>query len=381
MSAASLLVKLFNNEQREFNRYEKSNARMVQINIRESLAGRWFRAALSIFASTGPMLIYLVGGLLMIRYGSALTIGDIIVMVALLDRMYRPVNALMSIQVDIVRSMALFTRIFEYLDLPTEIKNAEQPLVPDRISGDLAFEHVQFDYDPKKALLRDISFEVKSGHSLAIVGPSGAGKSSIINLIPRLYDVTGGKITLDGTDIREIDLAVLRQSIGMVTQDTYLFNGTIRENLMYANPEATDDDLIEACRKANLHDFILAQPDGYDTVVGNRGLKLSGGEKQRVSIARVILKDPPILIFDEATSSLDSISENLIQEAIDPLIRGRTSIIIAHRLSTIMAADSIMVVRDGRVVEAGRHRDLVNNGGLYNQLYETQFKLALENQA
>jgi len=210
------------------------------------------------------------------------------------------------------------------------------------------------------------------------VGPSGAGKSTIINLIPRLYDVTGGRITIDGIDIRKLDLEFLRKNIGLVTQDTYLFNGTIRENLLYAKSDATDEELIDACKKANIHDFIMAQPKGYDTIVGNRGLKLSGGEKQRISIARVILKNPPIMIFDEATSSLDSISESLIQDAIDPLIKGRTSILIAHRLSTIMAVDEILVISNGKVVEQGKHHDLVARGGVYTELYETQFRKALE---
>jgi len=296
----------------------------------------------------------------------------------LLGRMYQPINSLMNIQVDLIRSMALFTRIFEYFDMPVEIKNEPDAIVPASLKGSIKFENVSFCYDNSMPILNNLSFNLEAGKSIAIVGPSGAGKSTIINLIPRLYDVTGGRITIDGIDIRKLDLEFLRNNIGLVTQDTYLFNGTIRENLLYAKFDATDDELIDACKKANIHDFIMAQPNGYDTIVGNRGLKLSGGEKQRISIARVILKNPPIMIFDEATSSLDSISESLIQDAIDPLIKGRTSILIAHRLSTIMAVDEILVISDGKVVEQGKHHELVARGGVYTELYETQFRKALE---
>ena len=206
-----------------------------------------------------------------------------------------------------------------------------------------------------------------------MVGPSGSGKSTIINLIPRLYDVDAGSVCFDGIDVRQLDLAFLRRSVGVVSQETYLFNGTIRDNLLYARPEATEEELIAACKKANIYDFIAAQEDGLDTMVGNRGLKLSGGEKQRISIARVLLKDPALIIFDEATSALDSISESKIQEAIEPIIASRTSILIAHRLSTILAADEILVIKDGQIVERGQHKDLVAQGGVYTELYQTQF--------
>lgn len=376
--SGQMLVKLFTNEQSEYEKYEKSNARMVKLNIKEALTGRWFRVAMSTFTSIGPMLIYLVGGLLIMKFDRSLSVGDITVMVALLSRMYGPINSLMNIQVDMIRSMALFTRIFDYFDLSVEIKNEPDAITPSSINGNLKFEKVTFHYDEQRPILNGISFNLEAGKSIAIVGPSGAGKSTLINLIPRLYDVIGGQILLDGVDIRNLDLSYLRRNIGMVTQDTYLFNGTVRENLLYARAGATEEEMIEACKKANLHDFIMSQTKGYDTTVGNRGLKLSGGEKQRLSIARVILKNPAILIFDEATSSLDSISESLIQDAIDPLITGRTSIVIAHRLSTIMAADEILVICDGRVVEQGNHQHLVEKGGVYTELYETQFRRALE---
>ena len=372
------LVKLFCKEDYEYERYKNANGRMIKLNIKERMAGRWFRVVISTITSVGPMLLYLVGGILMMRYDSNLSVGDITVLVALLGRMYGPVNSLLNIQVDWIRSMALFTRIFEYYDMEVEIQNPRSPIIPQKATGTVRFRNVSFSYEPERRILKDVNFELKSGHSVAIVGPSGSGKSTMINLIPRLYDVTGGCVRFDGTDVRKLDLAFLRDKVGIVSQETYLFNGTIRENLLYAKPDATEDELIEACRKANIYDFIEAQDHGLDTLVGNRGLKLSGGEKQRVSIARVLLKDPALLIFDEATASLDSISESRIQEAIDPIIAERTSILIAHRLSTILAADEILVVKDGEIVERGTHTDLVRLGGVYTELYETQFKKALE---
>ena len=376
--SGQLLVKLFTNENHEYQRYKKANKSMIKLKIVENLTGRWFRVVLNTFTSIGPMLIYLAGGVIIMQYDSGLTVGDISVMVVLLGKMYRPVNSLLGLQVDVIRSMALFTRIFGYLDMPVEIENAKEAVMPEKFKGAVSFENVSFYYDKNKSILNNVSFSLEPGKTLAIVGPSGAGKSTIINLIPRLYDVTDGRILIDGHDVRSLDLGFLRKKIGMVSQDTYLFNDTIRANLLYADFNATEDDLIQACKKANIHDFITAQHNGYDTVVGNRGLKLSGGEKQRLSIARAILKDPDILIFDEATSSLDSISENLIQDAIDPLISERTSIVIAHRLSTIMSSDEIIVINGGEIIERGTHSDLVQNSGIYTELYETQFRRALD---
>ena len=373
--SGQLLSKLFVTENYEFDRYQEANKQMIRLNIKESMAGKWFRVVINVFTNIGPMLIYLVGGILIIEYGNTdLTIGDITVMVALLGRMYGPVNSLLNIQVDMIRSMALFDRIFEYFDLPVEIDNDPQALRPESFAGELAFEVVSFHYDPDQPILNNVSFELKPGSSVAIVGPSGAGKSTIINLIPRLYDVTGGRIRLDGVDIRKLDLAFLRQHIGVVTQDTYLFNGTIRENLLYAKPDATQAEIEQACREANIHAFISGLPKGYDTVVGNRGMKLSGGEKQRLSIARIILRKPGLIIFDEATSSLDSISEHAIQEAIEPILAKSTSLIIAHRLSTILSADEILVLEKGKIVERGDHETLVKKGGIYTMLYNTQMK-------
>ncbi|MBR2551701.1 MAG: ABC transporter ATP-binding protein [Erysipelotrichaceae bacterium] len=376
--SGQLLVKLFGREDDEYNKYESANKRMVDLNIKESMAGRWFRVVISTISSVGPMLLYLVGGILMMKYDHDITVGDITVLVSLLGRMYGPVNSLLNIQVDWLRSMAMFTRIFEYFDMPVEIENVPDAVTPTTYTGAVEFKDVHFSYDESREILKGISFKLDEGNSVAIVGPSGSGKSTIVNLIPRLYDVDSGTVTFEGYDVRKIDLKYLRDNIGMVSQETYLFNGTIRENLLYAKPDATQEEIEEACKKANIHDFIIAQEKGYDTEVGNRGLKLSGGEKQRISIARVLLKDPSLLIFDEATSALDSISESKIQEAIDPLIDSRTSILIAHRLSTILAADEIIVVADGKIVERGTHEELVSAGGVYTELYETQFKVGLD---
>ena len=376
--SGQLLVKLFNKEEYEYSRYEELNKQMTQLNIKESMAGRWFRLVLSTFANIGPMLIYLVGGILLMKFDSSLTVGDITVLVALLGKMYMPVNSLLNFSVDWIRSMSLFTRIFDYFDMDVEIKNDENPIILENPKGSITFNHVNFHYNEERKILKDVSFELEYGKSIAIVGPSGSGKSTIINLIPRIYDVISGEVLFDGVDVRKLDLDFLRDQIGVVTQETYLFNGTIKENLLYAKSNATDEEIIMACKKANIYDFIMRQPDGFNTIVGNRGLKLSGGEKQRLSIARVLLKDPKIFIFDEATSSLDSISEELIQSAIDPLIETKTSIIIAHRLSTILSADEIMVLKDGVISERGQHQDLVKLGGVYTELYETQFKRALD---
>ena len=376
--SGQLLVKLFGKEEYEFTRYKEANLRMIKLNIRESMAGRWFMVIIRTFSSVGPMLLYLVGGILMMKYDSTLTVGDITVLVGLLGKMYGPVNSLLNIQVEWIRSMALFTRIFEYFDMPVEIKNKENAVTLKEVDGTVEFKDVDFSYNEERKILDDISFKLESGNSIAIVGPSGSGKSTLINLIPRLYDTCEGSVTFDGVDVRDLDLAFLRDHIGIVSQETYLFNGTIRDNLLYAKPDATEEEIIEACKKANIYEFIQNQDQGLETMVGNRGLKLSGGEKQRLSIARVLLKDPTVFIFDEATASLDSISESKIQEAIDPIIHSRTSILIAHRLSTILAADEILVLKAGKIVERGVHADLVKAGGTYAELYETQFGKALE---
>ncbi|MBO7394495.1 MAG: ABC transporter ATP-binding protein [Ruminococcus sp.] len=376
--SGQLLVKQFGMEKKEYDHYESVNRKMIGLNIKESMAGRWFRMALGTFTNIGPMLIYLVGGIIMMRFDKTITVGQISVLVALLGKMYMPVNQLLNIQVDWIRSMAMFTRIFDYYDMKPEIENAPDAVRPSSAEGEVEFRNVRFYYEPEREILHDISFRLSKGKCIAIVGPSGSGKSTLINLIPRFYDVIGGSVLFDGSDVRSLDLSFLRENIGIVSQETYLFNGTIRENLLYAKPDATEAELIEACKRANIYDFIEKQETGLDTVVGNRGLKLSGGEKQRISIARILLKDPALMIFDEATSALDSISEQKIQDAIEPLIASRTSILIAHRLSTILAADEILVIKDGEIAERGTHQELVGAGGVYTQLYETQFSKATE---
>ena len=377
--SGSLLVKLFTREQQEYDRFVAVNDEVTRLSLREQNSGRWFRVVMGMFTQLGPLLIYFAGGYLIISHtDSALTVGTITATVSLINRLYRPVESLLNIHVDFTRSLALFTRIFAYFDMPNPIQSPENGAKPDVTDADIVYDHVVFSYDPEKPLLTDIDFTVPGGKMYAIVGPSGSGKSTVVNLIPRLYDVLGGSVSIAGVDVRDFDLSYLRSQIGVVTQDSYLFNGTIRDNLLYAKPDATQEELDAACYIANLSEFSANQPDGYETVVGNRGLKLSGGEKQRLSIARVILKDPKILILDEATSALDSITENAIQEALEALMEGRTSIVIAHRLSTILKADRILVVKDGVITEQGTHEQLLEKGGTYRELYETQFRKILE---
>ena len=377
--SGSMLVKLFTREQKEYDNFVKVNEEVTQLSLKENRSGKWFRVAMGMMMQIGPLLIYLAGGYFLIREpGSTLTVGAITATVALINRLYRPVESLLNLGVDFTRSLALFTRIFDYLDRPITIKSPENGKKPSLERQDIVYDHVKFQYTEDKPLLTDVDFTVPGGRMYAIVGPSGSGKSTVVNMIPRLYDVNGGKVTIAGVDVREMDLPWLRSAIGIVTQDTYLFNGTIRENLLYAKEDVTEEELEAACRKASIHDFIMRQPKGYDTEVGNRGLKLSGGEKQRISIARVILKDPKILILDEATSALDSISESAIQDALDIMMQGRTSIVIAHRLSTILKADQILVVSGGVIAEQGTHEELLAKNGVYRELYETQFRAAID---
>ena len=380
--SGSLLVKLFTREEREYERFVGVNEEVTRLQLKEQRSGKWFRVIMGMFTQLAPLLIYFAGGWFIIaKADSTLTVGTITATVALVNRLYRPIESLLNIHVDFTRSLALFTRIFDYFDMENPIQSPENGLTPDVTDADIVYDHVEFAYDPEKPLLRDINFTVPGGKMYAIVGPSGSGKSTVVNLIPRLYDVLGGSVKIAGVDVRDFDLKFLRQQIGVVTQDSYLFNGTIRENLLYAKEDATPEELEAACYIANLNDFIAAQPEGMETMVGNRGLKLSGGEKQRLSIARVILKDPKILILDEATSALDSITENAIQEALEALMEGRTSIVIAHRLSTILKADRILVVENGVIAESGTHEELLERGGTYRKLYETQFRQILDNEA
>ena len=379
--SGSMLVKLFTKEKVEYEKFRKINNETTKITIREQRAGSWFHVFLGMFIQIAPLLIYFAGGFLIIsNTDKGLTVGDISVVVALVNRLYQPVRQLLDLQVDFVRSLALFNRIFEYFDRKCDIENPENPVKPPLDNCTVEFKDVHFAYETGREVLKGVSFFVPNGQMYAIVGTSGAGKSTVIGMIPRLYDVTGGSVAVAGTDVRDFDLAYLRTNIGIVTQDTYLFNGTILENLLYAKPGAAMEEIENACKTANIYDFINSLPDKFNTLVGNRGLKLSGGEKQRVSIARVVLKNPKILILDEATSSLDSISENLIQSALNNVMSGRTSIVIAHRLSTVIAADKIMVLENGVITETGTHDELLLKSDKYRLLYETQFKKVLEHE-
>ncbi|MBP3894198.1 MAG: GNAT family N-acetyltransferase [Atopobiaceae bacterium] len=374
--SGSLLMKMFTREDAEYKRFVKVNEEVTTLSLKEMRSGSWFRVVMGMFMQVGPLLIYFAGGLLIIRqYDPTLTVGTVTATVTLINRLYRPVEQLLNLQVNFTRSLAMFTRIFDYLDRKNTIVSPENGAKPDCEMATIVYEHVAFGYDDNDDLvLTDVNFVVPGGKMYAIVGPSGSGKSTVVNLIPRLYDVKRGSVRVAGVDVRDFDLTYLRQCIGVVTQEAYLFNGTILDNLRYAKEDATQEEIEQACRVANIHDFIVSQPKGYDTEVGNRGLKLSGGEKQRLSLARVVLKDPKILILDEATSALDSISENAIQEALEQLMVGRTSIVIAHRLSTILKADEIMVVKGGVIAEQGTHEELLAAAGVYRELYETQFR-------
>ena len=380
--SGSMLMKLFTREKSEYDRFVRVNDSVTRLSLKEQRSGKWFVMIIGTLSQIGPLLIYFAGGYLIISKGDAtLTIGTITAMIALVNRLYGPVNSLLNLGVDFTRSLALFTRIFDYYDKEVTIKSKPDAVKPDLNRTDIEYSHVTFTYEQKEPILKDISFSIPSGKMYAIVGPSGAGKSTIVNLLLRLYDVNAGEVRIAGTDVRDFELTYLRRNIGVVTQDAYLFNGTIRENLLYAKENATPEELEAACKLANIHDFVVSQELGYDAMVGNRGLKLSGGEKQRLSLARVVLKDPKILVLDEATSSLDSISESAIQTAMERVMAGRTSIVIAHRLSTVLAADRILVVKDGVIAEQGTHEELLEQSGVYRELYETQFRRVLEHEA
>jgi len=376
-----LLVWLFGKQKKESDRFKDVSSDLYRLNIKEMLAGRSFFMFLNIFTNFGPLLLYLVGGILMLRMegGPQVTIGEITAAISILGRIYRPVNELMNVSVDFTRSLALFERIFSTLDMVPSIRDREGATVPETIRGEIEYKDVRFAYkEDGPEILQRVSFHVEPGETYALVGASGAGKSTMISLVPRLYDVLGGAVFIDGQDVRDWPLQELRKHIGFVTQDTFLFNDTIRANLLYAKPEATDDELMDACRRAGISDFIAELKDGLNTFVGNRGVRLSGGEKQRLSLARVILKDPEVILLDEATASLDSVSESHIQEALAPLLKEKTSLVVAHRLSTILDADRILVLKDGHIVASGKHADLLVSSEDYKTFYETQFKAGEE---
>jgi len=424
-----LLAKTFGQQAESVRRFRVANARLAALQLRQSLVGRWFFMLVGTVFSIMPALVYWVAGVLTIQNDPAApTIGDIVAFTTLQARLFFPLGQLLNVQVEIQGAMALFDRVFEYLDLEPEITDREDAVVLDRagLRGAVRYRHVHFAY-PRAARRRpglgaaelitdspgpvdasvlealddlatvdadgtglssampdeqpglpfglvDVDFSVEPGQLVALVGPSGSGKTTTTYLLPRLYDVDDGALEIDGIDVRHVSLASLGEVIGFVTQETYLFHASVRENLAYAKPGASDRELKAAARLAAIHDRIRELPDGYDTVVGERGYKLSGGEKQRIALARVLLKDPRILILDEATSALDTVSERLIQRAIETTMRGRTTLAIAHRLSTILRADLILVYERGRIVERGTHAELLGLGGAYARLYHEQFE-------
>ncbi len=367
------LIKSFTRENYERKRFWDIGTQLMDLEVRMATVGRWFLGSIQSMSIIGPAIIWLVGGWFALQ--GQLDTGVIVAFIGFVGgRLYGAGAALTGIQVQIVSALAVFERIFDYLDMKTEDYDPPGAVALTDIQGDVRFEHVSFGYDPDRTVLNDVSFEIKPGQIAAFVGPSGAGKSTITALVPRFYDVQGGRVLVDEHDVKNVTLQSLRAGIGIVTQETYLFHDTIAANLRYAKPDASDDELIAACRSANIDEFIATLPLGYETVVGERGHKLSGGERQRLAIARVLLKNPCILILDEATSALDSHNEVAIQEALDVVMRGRTSLVIAHRLSTIVNADVIFVIEHGRIVESGSHVVLLAHNGPYARLYRTQFR-------
>jgi ATP-binding cassette subfamily B protein len=381
-----LLSKAFDRRSYEIERYRRENGKQTALQIRQTITGQRLFAVVFTFLGITPALVYLAVGLAAAHGQPLLSAGTLIAFLALQSRLPSPIVQLLGISLELQTSLALFARIFEYLDLRPAVVDAPRARAVSRttVRGEVALEHVWFRYpsdqsipepgdDGRGWVLRDLTLRVESGQLAAVVGPSGAGKTTLSYLIPRLFDVDRGRVKLDGTDVRELTQASLWSVIGMVTQETYLFHASIRDNLRYANLDATDEQLAAAAEAANIHKQIMSFPQGYDTVVGERGFRLSGGERQRLAIARVILADPKVLILDEATSALDTTNERLVQEALEEVMRNRTTIAIAHRLSTILAADVIFTLRNGRLIEQGTHAQLVRAGQLYASLYDEQF--------
>ena len=347
-------------------RFEQTSHDLVDLEIRSQLAGRWRMATMQIVFAAVPAALYLAAGLPATREG--MTIGTLVAFVSLQGSLFRPLMGLLNVGVDVTSSLALFSRIFEYLDLPVEIGDPDAPVRLDRVRGEVRFDHVTFGYDADSAVLHDIDLTVPAGTSLALVGATGSGKSTLAGLVARLHDPGTGRVTLDGVDLRDLTLADLAQAVGVVTQETYLLHASVRDNLRHAQPDASDEAIEAAAKAARIHDLIESLPDAYDTMVGSRGHRFSGGEQQRLAIARTLLRDPGVLVLDEATSALDNTTERAVQAALDTLARGRTTITIAHRLSTVRNADQIAVLDRGRVVELGTHEELLLAGGRYADL-------------
>ena len=388
-----MLSKLFGRQTQEMANFHRHNQELSDLAVRQQMIGHSFFAVVMTFLSISPAFIYLLAGYLISNAGAApVTAGTIIAFTTLQSRLYFPVGRLLQVSVELQSSLALFERIYGYLDLKQDIVDAQdaEPLDHETVAGKITFDSVRVnyarsygeaddedakdvEYDSRQWALDGVSLDISPGQLAAFVGPSGAGKTTLAYLVPRLYDVTEGAVSIDGKDVRKINQADLAAIIGFVTQDSYLFHDTMEHNLLYARPEATKKEMIAAAKAAFIHDRIMEMPDGYETVVGERGFRLSGGERQRLSIARVILHQPRVLILDEATSALDTASERFVQSALQPLMRGRTTMVIAHRLSTIIAADVIYVIDQGQIVEHGSHETLLSKGGLYTNLYQQQF--------
>lgn len=369
--SGALLTRIFGQERRQAREFDALNQKVMDLELRLNLVGRWFGMMIGVLGPLGTAIIYLYGGYAVIH--GTMTIGGIVAFTAYVGRLYGPVGTLLNLHVEVATALGVFQRLFEYADMEPDVTERPGAAALTNVEGHVAYRNVSFAYKPEQEALRRVSFEARPGEKIALVGPSGAGKSTLIGLMARLYDPTEGSVEIDGRDIRGLQLGSLRSHIAYVTQESFLFHATIEDNLRFAKPDATQEEIEDACRKAYIHDFIASLPERYATTVGERGHRLSGGERQRLAIARAILKDPRILILDEATSHLDSESEAFVQAALERLMEGRTTLVIAHRLSTVLAADRILVLEGGEVAERGTHRELLEQGGLYARLYRTQF--------
>ena len=377
--AGMRVIQAFTREEFNLAQFHQANDRVVTEWMSVIRLQAWFSPLVEITRSAALVIVLYVAANQLGLGGNALTVGTLVAFTAYINNLWGPISTLTNLYVVMQATLASAGKVFQLLDARQTVQDRPDAIELPRISGRVVFENVDFSYTESKRVLRDVSLTIEPGQLVALVGRSGAGKTTITYLLPRLYDVTEGGISVDGHDLRDVTQESLAEQIGIVTQESYLFHDTIRKNLMYARPDASEDEMIAAGKAASIHDFIMKLPQGYDTLVGERGYRLSGGEKQRLAIARVILKDPRILILDEATSHLDSENEAMIQAALEPLFHGRTSVVIAHRLSTILAADKILVLDEGQLVEQGTHAELLAAGGLYTMLYETQFRETAEN--